>query len=118
MVDELRKVFHGGWQSEGIFVVAVEVSEPHCEFQQNAVDPLFHLYCILNLSLFGSHTGQHHHPSLLVKSLPNLYDLVLSQVLKADGGHPRSDGVVRPFVGEDRLDVASLNEGQGTLYLF
>lgn len=84
MVDKLGEVLHCVRQLETVLVVARKMSKPHCKLQQNTVHPLLHLNHILHLSLLRSHAGQHHHCSLLVKTLAELKRLILPQILQSD----------------------------------
>ena len=51
MVDELREMFQGGRQTEGVTVIPVEEGKSDAEFEQQSVYPLLDLERILDLSL-------------------------------------------------------------------
>jgi hypothetical protein len=103
---EFGKCLREAGETETVSIFAVYVSEKHCEFQQNAINPLFDFDNILDFCFFVCQSCEHHCCCLLVESFSDFYELVLSEVFEPDGGDACPDDVVGLFAGGDGLDVS------------
>lgn len=102
-------MLHWLGQSKRVLIVSTKMGKANAKLQEHSIDPLLHLNCILDLSFFGSHPGKHDSCRLLIKSLSELSNLILANILMTNGRYSRSDRIIRPLIGDYRLKVPSLH---------